>query len=339
MLFSASGAGVIIAMMALLKIEIGRWGLGPFWSTVLVSLNYGIGFVIVHMLGCTIATKQPAMTAASIAEAVKQGQNSRSLARHLADLLISVNRSQSVAVLGNVTLAMLTAALISWLYQRHAGQSLLSPAEVAYQMKALQPIPALWYAAIAALWLFCAGIISGYYDNRAGYLRLRERLGAHPALAFMGDRWRQRFANYVHDNFGALHGNFYFGVLLGVTPFIGHMLHLPLDIRHIAFSSANLSYSAVSGNLALGAFLLGLLYVVMIGMVNLWLSFFLALRVGLRARDTEIPSLGKLLAALGKQVWSNPLALLFPVAAATGKESGKDVAKERGKESRLPEDA
>ena len=205
MFFSAAGAGVIIALMALIKIQIGRWAIPPFWNAVLVSLNYGIGFVIVHMLGCTIATKQPAMTAASIASAVEQGQNSRTLDKHLSQLLISVNRSQTVAVLGNLALAMLTAAMVAWLYQQFGGSPLLSEKEVAYQLHAIEPVPALWYAAIAALWLFCAGLISGYYDNRADYLRLRERLSAHPGLAFLGEKRRIRLAGYLHDHFGPIH--------------------------------------------------------------------------------------------------------------------------------------
>lgn len=320
MFVSAAGAGIIIALMALIKIQIGRWTIPPFWNAVLVSLNYGIGFVIVHMLGCTIATKQPAMTAASIASAVEQGQNSRTLEKHLSQLLISVNRSQTVAVLGNLTLAMLTAALVAWLYRQFSGAPLLTGKEVAYQLHAIEPVPALWYAAIAALWLFCAGLISGYYDNRADYLRLRERLSAHPGLAFLGEHRRARLADYLHDHFGALHGNFAFGVLLGMTPFIGHMLALPLDIRHIAFSSANLSYSAASSDIALGTFLLGLFYVLLIGLVNLWVSFFLALRVALRARDTEIPSTGKLLRTLWQQIRERPRDLLLPSTDAVAKK-------------------
>ena len=312
MFLSAAGAGVIIGLMALIKILIGRLGLPPFWETVAVSLNYGIGFVIVHLCGFTIATKQPAMTAASIAKAVENGQNSRSLEKHLAQLLIQVNRSQSIAALGNVSIAMLVAALITLAWGAWQGTPLLSAAESAYQMKALHPLPALWYAAIAAVWLFCAGIISGFYDNRADYLQLRARLAAHPGLAFLGDTRRARLADYMHRNFGALHGNFAFGVLLGLTPFIGHLLALPLDIRHIAFSSANLSYAGISAELALGAFMLGFLYVLLIGLVNLWASFFLALKVALRARDTEIPSIGKLLRAVWTQIKSEPRALFLP---------------------------
>ncbi|MDO5091245.1 MAG: recombinase [Cardiobacteriaceae bacterium] len=318
---SAAGAGILIALMALVKIHIARWHLPPFWETVLISLNYGAGFVIIHLLGCTIATKQPAMTAASIASAVEQGQNSRALEKHLSQLLISVNRSQTVAVLGNLTLAMLTAALVAHLWQHWQGAPLLSADETAYQLKAVQPVPALWYAAIAALWLFCAGLISGYYDNRADYLRLRERLAAHPGLAFLGEAKRAKLADYLHDHFGALHGNFAFGVLLGITPFIGDLLALPLDIRHIAFSSANISYAGASGDLTLGAWLYALLGVALIGLVNLWASFFLALRVALRARDTDIPSTGKLLRTLWQHIRERPRDLILPPQEAEDRKA------------------
>ena len=44
-------------------------------------------------------------------------------------------------------------------------------------------------------------------------------------------------------------------MLLGLTGLVGYLTHLPLDIRHVAFSSANLGYSAVSGQFAYPFFL------------------------------------------------------------------------------------
>jgi site-specific recombinase len=37
-----------------------------------VSLNYGLGFVLIHILHFTVATKQPAMTAARLAAAIEE---------------------------------------------------------------------------------------------------------------------------------------------------------------------------------------------------------------------------------------------------------------------------
>ena len=315
---SAAGAGVIIALMALLKIYIDSLDLSPFHRAVLFSLNYGLGFVLVHMLHFTIATKQPAMTAASFAQEVERGENGRAVNRKLAALLIDVNRSQWAAVWGNVSSAILLAACIAVAALLIRSEPLLSAEVVAYQLKAISPLAglALVYAAIAGLWLFCAGIIAGFFDNRANCLELRLRLFHHPLLKkLLRDAPRQKLADYVHDNYGALAGNFFFGVLLGMTGYIGYLTGLPLDIRHVAFSSANLGYSAVSGEIGLLSFLLHLVFVLLIGFVNLWVSFTLALTVALRARGTSISRLPLLLKSLWEQARQQPLNLFFPVNA------------------------
>lgn len=313
---SAAGAGVIIALMALIKIYIESQGFSPLNKSLLVSLNYGLGFVLVHMLHFTIATKQPAMTASSFAQEVERGENGRAVNRKLAGLLIDVNRSQWAAVWGNVSSAILLASAIALFTVMITGTPLLNTDMVQYQLKSLSPVSglSLFYAAIAGVWLFCAGIISGFFDNRANCLELRLRLYHHPLLKrLLPDSLRQRFADYLHDNYGALAGNFFFGVLLGMTGYLGYLTGLPLDIRHVAFSSANLGYSAVSGEIGILNFLLHLVFVLLIGFVNLWVSFTLALTIALRARGTKISRLRLLLKTLWEQAKQQPLQVFFPV--------------------------
>ena len=105
--------------------------------------------------------------------------------------------------------------------------------------------------------------------------------------------------------------NFIFGVLLGVTGYIGHLTGLPLDIRHVAFSAANLGYASVLG-MGVFEFMLNLLFVLMIGLVNLWVSFTLALTVALRARDTRLSSLPSLYGSLKAQIKERPWGLVYP---------------------------
>lgn len=315
---SAAGAGIIIACMALLKIYIESLALSAFNNAVLVSLNYGLGFVLIHILGLTVATKQPAMTAASFAAEVEKGENGRAAHKKLASLLLDVNRSQWAAVWGNVSVAVLTAsalALAFWFWQ---GEPLLDENAVTYQLKAISPWHgSLFFAAIAGIWLFCSGIIAGFFENRANYLDLRLRLYHHPVLkSLLPDRARQAFANYWHDNYGAFAGNFIFGILLGMTGYLGHLLGLPLDIRHVAFASANLGYSTVSGELGPFSFLFYLVMVLLIGFVNLWVSFTLALTVALRARGTRIGKFSLLLKSVMEQIKQNPLNLFFPIVTA-----------------------
>ena len=70
------------------------------------GLNYGLGFMVIFMLHFTVATKQPAMTAARFAEAVEKTPQGKSVNMKLAQLLVDVFRSQSIAVLGNVLIAI-----------------------------------------------------------------------------------------------------------------------------------------------------------------------------------------------------------------------------------------
>ena len=60
-------------------------------------------------------------------------------------------------------------------------------------------------------------------------------------------------------------------------------------------------------------FMLGLASVLAIGMVNLVVSFSLALAVALRSRGTRLGSMRNLLKSFWSQVKANPLILLYPV--------------------------
>jgi site-specific recombinase len=323
---TAAGAGILIAVMALVKIIIESWGLAPLPQAVLVSLNYGLGFVLVHLLHFTIATKQPAMTAASFAAVVERNRQGRAVSRKLAGLLLDVNRSQWAAVWGNVAAALATTFLVTTVVLAMTGQALLSSDQVAHQFRAISPIHslALLYAAIAGVWLFCAGIIAGFFDNRADHVQLSRRLVGHPALQRLSLPRRERLAHYLHENYGALAGNFLFGLLLGMTGYVGYLLGLPLDIRHVAFSSANLGYASFSDFAGWGPLLVGLLCVMLIGFVNLWVSFALALMVALRSRGCRIqPS--TLLAGVKEEFLRNPLRFFLPAVPTTRRPSHGDT--------------
>lgn len=325
MLRSGAGAGLIIAAMALIKIQIDGLGLSPAAYTLWVSLNYGLGFVLIHILHFTVATKQPAMTAARLAAAIEESDRGTADPSKLADLLIQVGRSQFVAVVGNVSVALPTAILIGLLYSVVFGAPVLDAEGVGYQRQQLEPFAglALLHAAIAGIWLFVSGLISGFFDNRCAYIDLPGRLREHPLLRriLSGDS-RARLADYVEHNYGALAGNFLFGVLLGVTGYIGYLLSLPLDIAHVAFASANLGYTVPAAVPGLFEFLLYLVFVLLIGAVNLWVSFALALYVALKARGTRIGALDRLLKAYARRVRERPREFLLPPSDTGGPAKG-----------------
>lgn len=315
MFYSAAGGGILIALMALFKIYLGEAIDDRVWKGIAEGLNYGIGFTLIFMLHFTVATKQPAMTAARFADFVGKNPQGRAVDMKLAQLLIDVFRSQSIAVLGNVLMAVSVASLITLGYQCLLNKPLLTSSQIEYQLHSIDPLGAtLWYAAIAGVWLFFAGLISGYFDNRCNYLNMRMRLQYHPLLRqCLSEEKRIRFAEYMHQNYGSIIGNLCFGMLLGLTGVIGYSLDLPLDIRHIAFSSANIGYAIISGELSFPIFIQSLCFVLLIGIVNLVVSFSLTLTLALRSLGAEIDSWKN----IAKYVWillkHKPLALFFPV--------------------------
>lgn len=312
MLYSASGAGVLIAIMALIKITIMQWHLTQFLQSLFVSLNYGLGFVLIHMLGFTIATKQPAMTASTIASMIDKGSNNKADQSKLVELMFKVSRSQVAAVIGNVTMALSVAFIIGYLYSLSNG-AILTPQKAIHYLSEISPYMAFFYASIAGFWLFVSGLIAGYFDNRANYLNLEQRYYYHPLLKrLLPDGWRMKFSAYLHKNHGAFAGNFLFGVLLGMTPFLGYIFEIPLDIRHIAFSSANLGYCAASIDMNLLDFIAFVGFVLTIGLVNLSVSFGLALKIALKAREAKFGSLHSFLKLFAKRMFKKPRDLFLP---------------------------
>jgi site-specific recombinase len=95
MLRSAALGGFIIAFMSAFKIMIGALHLAPLTEALCFCLNYGIGFALIHFLGGTVATKQPAMTANAIAASIGEV---RGKTRDLEDLATVVVRSDEEPV-------------------------------------------------------------------------------------------------------------------------------------------------------------------------------------------------------------------------------------------------
>ena len=93
---------------------------------------------------------------------------------------------------------------------------------------------------------------------------------------------------------GLHHHSYLFGCFLGSTATLGFILGLPLDIRHIAFASANFIHGvfnvyANTGSLPdMGVIIVSFFGVIVIGMINLLVSFSLALITALRARNVKV---------------------------------------------------
>jgi site-specific recombinase len=317
MLRAAAGAGLIIGAMALLKIFTAKMELPLFGYATFYSLNYGLGFVLIYMLHLTIATKQPAMTAQTIAGYLGGVEQRATVLRRaelerVVDLIVAVARSQFAAIVGNVMVALPTAIALSLALGSLEGVPIIDVGKAAHLLDDLSPTGwALPHAAVAGVFLFLSGLISGYFDNKASYARIGERVARLRWLVrLLGGGRAARVGAYIEEHLGGLMGNFLFGCMLGTAGIIGIILGLPIDIRHIAFSSANLGYALVAFDFELPpqTILWAALGVALIGFVNLAVSFALALWVALKARSVVFTQKRELLGQLWARFKGAPLS-------------------------------
>jgi site-specific recombinase len=314
---SAMGAGLIIAFMAMLKVMMARQHMAPLNEAILFSLNYGLGFIVIHLLHFSVATKQPAMTAATIAASIGESGGGARDMESLTSLIAQTMRSQLVAIFGNVVLAVPMAMLIAWSVAAVTGTHFLTPEKAHRLLAETDPVHSLavFYAAIAGVCLFLSGLIAGHHDNMAVYDRIPERIRQLRGLKrLLGEVRLSRMADYVENNLGALAGNFYFGCLLGGMTAIGVLFGLPVDIRHVAFSSANLGFSLVGLDFspAPREILLAMLGVAVIGLTNLIVSFTLALYVAIKARKVTFANRHMLRQSLFRRIRQQPQEFLLP---------------------------
>jgi site-specific recombinase len=282
---------------------------------------YGLGFVIIFLLGMTVATKQPAMTAQTLASLLGDLRLSRSAdLERLVDVIAAVSRSQLAAIAGNVMIALPVAVVVGLGLSFLADLPPITVDKGAHLIADLDPLSwALPHAAIAGFYLFLSGLITGYFDNRAAYADIGPRLARLRWLrALFGRERAGRIGAYIQDRLGGIMGNFLFGCMLGSTGVIGTILGLPLDIRHIAFASANLGYALVGFQfeLPLRAVAWAAFGVAVIGFTNLAVSFTLALRTAMRARGIQFEHGGLLFKALWQRLKQQPRSFVLPPRAA-----------------------
>jgi site-specific recombinase len=319
MVHSAAGGGLLTALAAALKFFISGLALAPFFAGLFVALNYAGGFVLMQVLGFTLATKQPSMTAATLAGAIGEGSGSRSgrLAR-LVELIPRITRSQLAAILGNLSCVLPAAVGLALAFQLATGRSLLTPDKAAAVVESFHPwrSASLPWAALTGVLLWASSVAGGWLENFLVYRRIPEALAHHRGLRrLLGEAWARRLAAGVLHHAAGVGGSVTLGVLLAVAPGVGSFFGVPVDVRHVTFAFGSLAFAGC----ALGpdavmqpGFLAALLGVLGMGALNFGVSFALALAVALRARDASLRDGLLLLRVLSVRLLREPRTFLLP---------------------------
>lgn len=322
MLLTAMGAGLVVGFLCIFKVLLGKFHVSDFGHALLYSLNYAFGFILIYLLGFTLATKQPAMTAAAIVKSIEAGMsgqvNEADRHRSFAILFAQLFRSQFIAFVGNVFVAFPVSLILIWLLQGIAGFQVVDSHKSQVLLTDINPIEslAIFHASIAGVFLFLSGIISGSISNKIKHKRIYNRIKEHPVLKIsIGKENAARFAGWIERKWAGVASNFWFGVFMGSTASIGIFLGLNLDIRHITFVSGNLAIGLFGENFHTGWYpiLMGIIGIGVIGFFNFIVSFSLSLWLALRSRDIPLSEVKYLFHSVWLYFRHKPLSFFFPV--------------------------
>lgn len=316
MLFSALGGGFVVAILCLIKTLLSYNDYSPLGTAFVYSMNYAIGFIIIYLMGFTLATKQPAMTAVTLAQTIdSKGKKPDYTA--FSKLFTKLFRSQFIAFVGNVFMAFPIALILGYLWIQYFGYNPIKTYKAEKLLFEINPFLslALFHAAIAGFYLFLSGLISGYYMNNNIHYKISYRFKRHPVLrSIFPEKLLNAIANFYDKKVGGISGNFWFGIFLGSTGMIGYFIGLPIDIRHIAFAAGNFALALVGLEFTISFWdvILSILCIGFIGFFNFIVSFMLSLLLAMRSRKIPIRNIKYMLIAVWEAYKLNPKYFWWP---------------------------
>jgi len=289
MLLAAAGGGLLTAITVYMKFFITSAHLPRLFESLLSSLNYAASFVVLQLLGLTLATKQPAMTAPALAARIDHLGGPGGMDAFVEET-VNLLRSQAVAVFGNVALVVPGCMALEWLANAALGTTLITPAKAQATIASFSIVgPTPLYAAMTGVLLWMSSLIAGWADNWFVYRRIGDVIAHHRRLRLvLGERRAAAWAAYWRAHIMGFAGNISLGFLLGMTPFLGDLIALPLEVRHVTLSAGGIASAvAVLGSdvLSTRAFWYAVLGVLSMAILNVAVSFALAFQLALRSRN------------------------------------------------------
>jgi site-specific recombinase len=349
--FRAScGGGFIVSILVMLKILLHHTPMSPFMEALSISLNYAIGFVLIQTTGSVLATKQPAMTASAIAGSMDTRKEGVVSYFQLAVMVAKVCRSQTVSILGNLLLVFPFVILWTFLFGIITGHPLVDPTEAHKLLLDIHPFKSLSFfdAALTGFFIFLSGVFAGFVDNKMLYARVGDRMRRRLTFGhhFKAEELHAAI-DYMEAHAGSLAANLLLGFLFGMALLVGHLLSLPIDIRHITFSAGNMAIALFTLNFSVPReeLLWCVAGVLGIGTLNFVSSFAFAFFVAIKSRNINLKQYSRFSIVLFRYLGKRPWHFIIPpkkepreqdiLSDETVKEEAEETKQEEEKEEEM----
>jgi site-specific recombinase len=306
-------AGVITSFTALFKYSLSAMIHAPMLLAAAHSLNYVVSFLLMQAGGFLLASKMPAVTAATLVDAMEDPAKD-----HMASLQ-AISKTQFIVTISNLIGAIPASIAIDRLYNAVRGHPFLPEPAAEHGIRMLFPQASLTilFAITTGVFLWLSSLATGWTANylalhRMGSaisnsLRIRHKLG--PARA-------EKLANWVKHHAPGSVGYIILGFLLGAVPIMFELFGIPLEVRHVTLAAASLGYaldaSLLHGQLHWQDALLAFSGIALVGILNIVTSFVLSFLLAIRARNIGEVQSRRFLREVGQELLAHPFSFLLP---------------------------
>lgn len=312
----ALGGGAITGVTTFVKFLLAHLHVSLFFSGIFAFVNYSLSFLALQFMGFTLATKQPAMTATALATKLEYSNDSADGMEGLIEEITHLIRSQFAAVVGNILMVVPVVILIDFVYSL-SGSHLTNPAYAhniidSFSIFGMTPI----YAAGTGVLLWLSSVFAGWYGNWFNFRGLPDAVEHNARLKYViGPERAKRFGTFLKNNIAGMAASISLAFLLGMTPQFASFFGFPFDVRHVTLSSGALAASSMAIGTSVfshWSFCFAVLGIVSMAVLNLGVSFALALTVAIWSKKCSAPKRRKIYRALMKKFREHPFVFLIP---------------------------
>jgi site-specific recombinase len=306
-------AGVITSFTALFKYSLAAMIHAPLLLAVAHSLNYVVSFLLMQAGGFLLASKMPAVTAATLVDAMEDPAKD-----HMASLQ-AISKTQFIVTISNLIGTVPTSMAIDRIFNAVRGHPFLSQPVAEHGMRMLFPLTSMTipFAIITGIFLWLSSLATGWTANYLALHRMGSAISNSLRIrAKLGPERAAKLANWVKHHAPGSVGYIVLGFLLGTVPILFELFGIPLEVRHVTLAAASLGYaldgSWLYGQLHWQETLLALSGIGLVGLLNIVTSFVLSFLLAVRARNIGEAESRRFLREVGREFLAHPFSFLLP---------------------------
>ncbi len=325
MLRMAAGGGLVTVATVCMKFWITGAHLQSMLEGLLAGVNYASSFMLMHFLHFTLATKQPAMTAPTLARELDDTAHDEGV-RQFVSSVIALIRTQAAAIAGNVLVVLPVCLLVQLFASAVLHTNVITPQKAHATLQSFSLVgPTPFYAALTGVLLWSSSLLAGWADNWFVLHRVGDALTYNRRLRItLGAAGAAKLAHFCRSNVAGVVGNVGLGLALGLVPAIVTAFAFSFEVRHVTLSAGSIGVAlGVLGTNTLHTHELwwAVAGVLSMAILNVAVSFALAFTMAVRSRSLRPTKVRALVAAIGRAVAANPLGLVWPASGGNARAS------------------